>query len=574
MSDGFDEGELLGVQPSVDAVARDKARAEIAQRLFGAPSEPHRMGRFVILGRLGRGGMGVVYSAYDPVLDRRVALKLLRPGPRGDVERMRARLQREAQALARLSHPNVVPVYDVGILGDDVFIVMEFVVGQTLRAWAPGRPWHEVLAAYLQAARGLSAAHAVGLVHRDIKPDNIMVGEDGRVRVLDFGLVRGYEPEPDVQPAGNRAATSPPAAGVGIDTVMGALDTMPLTPGDAAPYAGGAATVEVAGQGRARERLTATEAIMGTPAYMAPEQLRGSGVGPHSDQFGFCAALYEGLYGEHAVATRDLAALVDEAHALRVITPENRDATFPGPREPPASSPLPPALWPIVRRGLSADAARRWPSMDALIDALSAVLADYDHTLADPGVHRFQRLTLAAVGSIGLLALLGLIYANARGMTAEMYTPGATLMVNLIMFLTGGAFLVVARMRWKTVEYLRRFIEVFVVYQGGIVLNDIVGIWLGRPLYQTVLADLVMMGAVFALASLMFARWLAWLLIMNLATLALCLLVPAHYLELTLTSGFLSTLVVLLAWNRRKRQLGALPPAPPRAGETRAGHPV
>jgi serine/threonine protein kinase len=573
MSDGFDGGELRGAQPSVDQVARDKARAEIGQRLFGTPSEPHRLGRFVIMERLGRGGMGVVYSAYDPMLDRRVALKLLRPRAEGDVEGMRARLQREAQALARLSHPNVVPVYDIGILGDDVFIVMEFVVGQTLRAWAPGRPWHEVLAAYLQAARGLAAAHAVGLVHRDIKPDNVMVGEDGRVRLLDFGLVRGHEPEPDIPPGRDGSATDVPAAGAaGISAQVGSLDTV-LVPAGADLDAGGATSIEetpVVGQ--VQERLTATAAIMGTPAYMAPEQLRGAGIGPKSDQFGFCAALYEALHGERLSAAVALTELVNEAHALRVITPDNRDITFPAPREPPVSSQLPAALWPILRRGLAADPAQRWPSMDALIDALSAVLARYDRTLADPRVHRFYRLVQATVATIALFVLVSVVHVSLRGRTAEVFTPHSSLMGNSIMVLIGCAFVGIVRMRWKAADYLRRLLEMFVVFQGGMLLNDVVGLWVGRPLYQTMLSDLVMLAAVFALGSVLFARWMVWLLVTTLAALALCLLVPEHYLVFATSSAVLASIVTLVAWNRRKRQLGALSLASqPNAGEPRAG---
>src|SRR5262245_38729127 len=149
------------------------------------------VGRYVILDRLGTGGMGVVYSAYDPELDRKVALKLLRPdrGPFSG-EAGRLRLLREAQAIARLSHPNVIAVYDTGSFGDQVFVAMEFVEGWTLRQWLEEkRPaWREVLARFVLAGRGLAAAHAVGLVHRDFKPENVLLGKDGRVRVADFGI--------------------------------------------------------------------------------------------------------------------------------------------------------------------------------------------------------------------------------------------------------------------------------------------------------------------------------------------------------------------------------------------------
>ena len=200
-----------------------------ATPLPGAP--PPRVDRYEIRRRLGEGGMGVVYAAYDPELDREVAIKLLRlHAADGDTLPARTRLLREAQAMARLAHPNVVTVYDVGEWHEQVFIAME-IAGGTLRAWQDGRPWREVVAMYRDAARGLAAAHAAGLVHRDFKPDNVLIGHDGRVRVTDFGLARAAG-EP-----GERAE------------VGAAMSGMLGTP------------------------LTETGTVMGTPAYMAPEQI-------------------------------------------------------------------------------------------------------------------------------------------------------------------------------------------------------------------------------------------------------------------------------------------------------------
>src|SRR3954451_179670 len=163
-----------------------------------SPQDTHRalargetVGRFVVLGLVGRGGMGEVYAAYDPELERKVAVKLVRARP-GATEQRRLRLLREAQAIAQLSHPNVVVVYDVGTFRDSVFIAMEFVEGHTLGYWlqAQTRRWREVLDVYVAAGRGLVAAHAAGLVHRDFKPDNVMITKSGQVRVMDFGLAR------------------------------------------------------------------------------------------------------------------------------------------------------------------------------------------------------------------------------------------------------------------------------------------------------------------------------------------------------------------------------------------------
>ncbi|ATB33227.1 serine/threonine-protein kinase [Melittangium boletus] len=204
----------------------------------------HPLGRYLLEGTLGQGGMGVVYAARDPMLGRTVALKLLRPGLGGD--EARARLVREAQAMARLAHPNVLPLFELGMEGEHVFLVMERVEGPTLAEWlrARERPWREVLAILLQAGEGLAAAHRAGLVHRDFKPGNVLVGADGRPRVTDFGLVRDAE--------------------VG----------------------------------------TEGEAVAGTPAYMSPEQLAGREVDARGDQFSFCVTLYEALYGVRPFDTR------------------------------------------------------------------------------------------------------------------------------------------------------------------------------------------------------------------------------------------------------------------------------
>jgi tetratricopeptide (TPR) repeat protein/predicted Ser/Thr protein kinase len=219
------------------------------------------IGRYVVVDLIGRGGMGVVYRAYDPDLNRQVAIKLvgLRELAEDARDQARQRMMREAQALAKLSHPNVVGVYDVGTVGDDVFIAMEFVEGATLRQWLAerARSSREILRVFRAAGEGLASAHQVGVVHRDFKPDNVMVGSDGRVRVLDFGLAR----LPEAAPRSSRRSirTFPPV----------------LTTGD----------------------LTHTGTVLGTPAYMSPEQDAGLEVEAPSDQFSFCVALFEALYG-------------------------------------------------------------------------------------------------------------------------------------------------------------------------------------------------------------------------------------------------------------------------------------
>jgi eukaryotic-like serine/threonine-protein kinase len=233
--------EALAAADPGDPAGMPAARARVAGSLFGAATAGG-LGRFTVLERLGAGGMGAVYAAYDPDLDRSVALKLV-PLPASGREAALA----EAKALARLSHPHVVPVYDVGSDGGHVYIVMELVRGETLERWAKGRPRSEVLDAYRQAGEALAAAHAVGLIHRDFKPSNAVVGRDGRVRVIDFGLAC-------------EAAADP-----------GRRDRDRQPPG-------------------------------GTPRYMAPEQAGGAAVTAAADQYSFAVSLAEGLAASPGLA--------------------------------------------------------------------------------------------------------------------------------------------------------------------------------------------------------------------------------------------------------------------------------
>jgi serine/threonine protein kinase len=276
-----------------------------------------RVGRYLVLSALGSGGMGVVFSAYDPQLDRKVALKLLRAGITYNTKDARTRLRREAQAIAQLSHPNVVGVYDVGNTDeDDLYIAMEFVEGDTLTTWLKAYPrtWREIVDVFLQAARGLMAAHSVGLLHRDFKPDNVLVGSDGRVRVTDFGLARSViTPEEAVK----ARPTSEPS------------------------------TLNV--------ELTATGTVLGTPRYMAPEQLTGPDIDARADQFSFCVALYEALYGTHPLPG-----------ATSVSMLEKNEKAFP----PPDGSKIPATIAKCIMRGLERDRAKRFPGMATLLTEL------------------------------------------------------------------------------------------------------------------------------------------------------------------------------------------------------------
>jgi tetratricopeptide (TPR) repeat protein len=276
------------------------------------------VGRYVVLSRLGAGGMGVVYLAYDPELDRNVALKVLRRSIDGS-DQARARQLREAQALARLTHPNVVTVFDVGTFADRTFLAMELVRGETLRAWmgAAPRGWREVLAVMLPAGRALAAAHAANLVHRDFKPDNVMVEDEGRVLVMDFGLARTLD-----------------------------LSELEFGSSDEAAHS---ATLR---------NLATRVGLRGTPGYMAPEQHLHREGDERVDQFGFCVTLWEVLYGERPHPGESLGALV-HATTQGIV------------RAPPAARRVPTWLRRAIERGLATEPDQRWPSMNALLDELS-----------------------------------------------------------------------------------------------------------------------------------------------------------------------------------------------------------
>jgi hypothetical protein len=232
----------IGERPDADPLARAVARTRIANQLF-ARQDHVRVGRYHLLEQVGAGGMGVVWGAWDPELERRVAIKLIK----ATLPAARDRIQVEGQALAKLSHPNVVTVHDVGVVDDQIYIVMEWVRGENLRAYfRRRRAVREIVAIYRAAGEGLGAAHAAGLIHRDFKPDNAIRGDDGRVRVLDFGLARS-----DVRAADDATSSE-------------------LTRG------------------------------AGTPRYMPPEQAAGGALTAAVDQYALCMSLREALIERNA----------------------------------------------------------------------------------------------------------------------------------------------------------------------------------------------------------------------------------------------------------------------------------
>ncbi|MFP2932474.1 serine/threonine-protein kinase [Pyxidicoccus sp. 3LG] len=347
-----------------------------------------QVGRYFLLKRLGEGGMGVVYAAYDPDLDRKVALKLLHADRRTDTEEARARLLREAQAMARVSHPNVIPVFDVDVWGDRVFLAMELVDGGTLSSWVKEgqRSWREVLEAFLSAGRGLQAAHEAGLVHRDFKPANVLVSRAGRVFVTDFGLARPVGALP-------REALAPE----GESSFLPAERRMLETP------------------------LTEAGNIIGTPSYMSPEQFRGDDLDPRSDQFSFCVALYWALYRQRPFEPSKMEAYASSLKArpqagteatepLQVTAPLEREAPRPSPppvliQEPPRDAKVPAWVRQAVLRGLSLDPAGRFASMTELLGALSQ-----EHRVS----RRRRWLTAAGTVSVGVALVGGVLYQQSR----------------------------------------------------------------------------------------------------------------------------------------------------------------
>ncbi|MEA2696923.1 MAG: eukaryotic-like serine/threonine-protein kinase, partial [Myxococcales bacterium] len=352
------------------------------------------IGRYVVLTLVGRGGMGEVYAAYDPELDRKVAIKLLRSrgaqmdaGGQASQDNNRARLMREAQATARLSHPNVVVIYDVGTFENQVFIAMEFVEGHTVGYWmnAQARARADVLKVFVAAGHGLAAAHDKSLVHRDFKPDNVMIGSDGQVRVMDFGLAqlagdRGAAPKPLPDDPTAAASTGGEEFVADRTMVVGARSTT------------AAKSIATSTNSQAfDQRLTQTGAMLGTPAYMAPEQILGRSTDARTDQFSFCVALYEALYGERPFAGNTLFGLSANVVQGNV-------------RPPPAKSQVSPWLRKALLRGLSVEPDKRWPSMNAL-------LAELERNRAVAGRRRF------ADGAAAKLA--GMWEAPGRGQRVE-----------------------------------------------------------------------------------------------------------------------------------------------------------
>ncbi|MGE0398803.1 MAG: serine/threonine-protein kinase [Kofleriaceae bacterium] len=337
-----------------DKVTATDATLPVDPTTMGAAPIARSIGRFVVIEVLGQGAMGLVLAAYDPDLDRKVAVKLLHPGAYDAGSREgRERMLREARALAKLSHPNVIAIHEVGTADDRIFLAMEFAPGGTLRSWlaAEKRSWRDVLARLVEAGRGLAAAHDAGLVHRDFKPTNVLLAVNGVARVADFGLVGGH------------ASEGPPSDAERIE-------------------------------------LTHTGALLGTPAYMAPEQFDGEQIGAAADQFAFCVSAWECLHGTRPFEGSTVGAISENVHANRVI-------------DPPAQTDVPAWIRDVLRRGMAPLPRDRWPSMAVLLEEL-----DRDPIAAR---RRRIRLGLGGVGVAGVVAAVAIVAsrASSTGPTCE-----------------------------------------------------------------------------------------------------------------------------------------------------------
>lgn len=365
--------------------------------------------RYLLIKALGAGGMGVVYAAYDPELDRKIALKLLRPDyhtPKG--HSAREWMLREAQAMARISHPNVISVYDMGTFDSQVFMAMEFLQGTNLSDWLRqpgGRPWQECLRVFREAGQGLKAAHAVGLVHRDFKPANVLLGDNGRVCVLDFGLARlAREAEAEEKSLTGEASGE---EGLGEEPV-------------------------------ALELSEHSDMLVGTPQYMAPEQYLINQVDARADQFAFCSALYWAIYRKRPFDPRQLARTAS-ATARSAKGSKESWRLLPhaaAAHEPPANSPVPAWVRRAVMRGLSLNPDDRFASMEELLEALSE---------GQRQVQR-RRALLAAGGTLALAAAGVGLYAfqqsrvceGAESLVASAWGPQARQQVEAAFTAVGG----------------------------------------------------------------------------------------------------------------------------------------
>lgn len=487
------------VQPTLDGGAESLPEVPALAPL-------QRLGHFVLLSEIGSGGMGTVFAAYDERLDRKAAIKLLHTRNRPS-HVQRRKMLREAQAMARISHPNVVSVYEVGETNERIFIAMEFIDGQTLASWQrqPGRTWQEVLGMYLQAGQGLAAAHATGLIHRDFKPDNVLVSRDGRARVLDFGLAKLGERLLDSEDPGMA-----PAVGTG--------------PGP---------------------KLTQDGLISGTPGYMAPEQYDGQPVDARADQFSFCAALFEALFGVPPFAGKQAAEIASNTLSGQI-------------RSLPKGSPVPEEIQRALMRGLENHAERRFPQME---DLLAALLLETTDSAEAAAASRKRFVNLALLLGLGLLVLMQAIRTRS-GLQYRQVLPTTVLGIAVVLALG------LAQRRTLLRNSYHRRIWLLMLVSGLQHLGQRLIGWHLDVQLQQVLAplEMVSLAGVVALGGAFISQTLFWLAgLLALAAAALTLVGPP-VAPLAAPLFPLTLIWLLWEWNTggsAKRRKARRPPADP-----------
>ncbi len=418
--------------PSLDRMLETVDRGSKPAVVGELPIAGARFGRYTILDEIGRGAMATVYTAYDEQLDRRVAIKLIHDRDTG--------VEREAQAVARVSHPNVVQIYEIGTFEGHPFIAMELVDGVTLGTWqrVRSRDIYEIIAKYAAAGRGLVAVHALGIVHRDFKPDNVLIDRDGRPRIGDFGLAHLRDT------AGRREYA----------TTLASSD----------------------------ELASHDDTIVGTPAYMAPEQLYSPDVDERADQFSLCASLYEAVYGVRpfrGATIQELRASV-RAGALQ---------------EPLPGRTAPPTLLALLRRGLAIDPANRWRSLARLLDRLDELDAR-----RDPAAAGRERRRVAIAVSVACIVVLGVPFMGGADAAAALSIGPMTAMSGTF---TLAAIVSIYFTRDKLLgnDYHRRMIALILVLSVGYVVTPLLAVGAGLSVEQAIFIGDIAMGQCFLLAA-------------------------------------------------------------------------
>jgi eukaryotic-like serine/threonine-protein kinase len=446
------------------------------------------IGRFLLLRKLGQGGMGEVYSGYDEQLDRKVAIKLLHAAYAP--EETQKRMLREAQALARLTHPNVVAVHEVGQAEGDVFVVMEHIEGSTLRDWQaePSRTVDEILQAYVQAGRGLAAVHAAGMIHRDFKPHNAMIDRQGRVRLLDFGLAHAR-------------------GKISSGATNGATPQNALT-----------------------SQLTADGVLAGTPSYMAPEQFSNEPLDARADQFSFCVALYQALYKElpHPPDWRTTNRFPGLATALA---------------PPPPRDDIPARISEALRRGLSREPNLRFPNMSDLLAQLE--IAPH----ADPSGQSRQRLLFAllVLGTMGAWMLAPDEFYTAPTVLGSLFLPALVMWFILI----GGTFIFRNTLFRNPFHRLR--ISMLLVMGTAVLASRAVGVVLQDRLENVVIRDMLITSTGVALCTMVLvprvlAAWVT--LTIAIGGVIAVALFPQYLAEIATLTLNTAMLGYLVTWHR------------------------